>query len=384
VSERTIAVLTSGRQDWGILRPCCEAIRATEGLRLRLLVGGMHLSARHGTTADRIVEDGFEPDLRLDWMGDEGDAAADAGRALQGVARALRGGADALLLAGDRFETAAAAVAATIERVPIAHLHGGEVTEGAFDDAFRNAITKLAHLHLVSNEEHARRVIAMGEDEGSVHVVGAPGLDGATRPDLASRDELEEALHTDLAAPVVIVTVQPTTLDADPAAIVHPILAAMDRVEATYVVTLPNADPGADAVRAALASVAGPRRAVTEALGERRYWGLMRIADAMLGNSSSGIVEAPVVDLPVVNVGDRQRGRHRLANVIDVPAVAGEVETALRRTLDPATRDRIRGHRPPLADGLAGRRVADIIAGWRPAIPPRKRSIPIPWPTPSS
>jgi UDP-hydrolysing UDP-N-acetyl-D-glucosamine 2-epimerase len=379
LSERTIAVLTSGRQDWGILRSCCAAIKATDGLRLRLLVGGMHLSARHGSTVDLVREDGFAPDGTLAWMADEPDPAGDAARALATVAAAIREDVDALLVAGDRFETAAAALAATIERVPIAHLHGGEVTEGAFDDALRNAITKLSHLHLVSNEEHARRVVAMGEDEQSVHVVGAPGLDAAWRHDLAERDELEVVLGIELRPPVVIVTVQPVTLDPDPSAVVWPIVEAMDRIDATWVMTLPNADPGAEAIRGALVAAANrPRRALSEALGERRYWGLMRIAEAMLGNSSSGILEAPIVDLPAVDVGDRQRGRHREANVIAAAPDADAIEAALREALDPGTHERIRGRHPRLADGLAGRRVADIIAGWRPAVPPRKRSMPIP------
>ena len=155
---------------------------------------------------------------------------------------------DALLLVGDRFETAAAALAATIERVPIIHVHGGEQTLGAIDDALRHAITKLSHLHLVSHEEHARRIVAMGEDPGIVHVVGAPGLDGAARDDLSTRDELASELGLALDAPLVIVTVHPATLEPDPVAAARAVAAAMDAVPATYVVTLPNADPDADAV----------------------------------------------------------------------------------------------------------------------------------------
>ena len=153
----------------------------------------------------------------------------------------------------------------------------------------------------------------------------------------------------------------------------------MDAVEATYVVTLPNADPGGAEVRTRMVAAAkGPRRIAVEALGERRYWGLMRIADAMLGNSSSGIVEAPAVDLPVVNVGDRQLGRRREANVIEAAVSPAAVTAALRDALGPETRRRIALLHPPLADGQAGRRVADIIAGWRPPHPPRKRPIPVP------
>ena len=395
MTERTIAVLSSGRQDWGILRSTSEAIRDTPGLGLELLIGGMHLSSRHGHTIDSVLADGFVPAEELDWLAqlahDEGSADRDEGasddppadlqaaRALELIGAALRQRRPAaIVLAGDRFETAAAALAATVERIPIVHVHGGEQTQGAFDDALRHAITKLSHLHLVSHPEHARRVVAMGEDPATVHVVGAPSLDGAFRPDLAGRAELEEVLGLPLRPPVVIVTLHPATLDADPAAVAAPVIAAMDLVPATYVVTLPNSDPGANQVRAAVLNAAAhPGRVAVEALGERRYWGLMRIADAMLGNSSSGIVEGPAVDLPAVNVGDRQAGRRREANVIEAETDAAEIRAALLRALEPGTRARIAAAHPTDVDGQAGRRIADIIAEWHPPVPPRKAPIPV-------
>ncbi len=177
----------------------------------------------------------------------------------------------------------------------------------------------------------------------------------------------------------MIVTVHPTTLDADPSAAVSAVVAAMDAVEATYVVTLPNVDPGASAIRDALeAAVAGRSdRLAVQALGERRYWGLLRIADAMLGNSSSGLIEAPAVGLPVVNVGDRQAGRSRGPNVIDVPPDAAAITAALRRALDPGFRHALPPD-PEAPDGRAGARAAHIIATWRPSRPPRKASIHVP------
>jgi UDP-hydrolysing UDP-N-acetyl-D-glucosamine 2-epimerase len=383
---KTIAILTTGRQDWGILHSTAVAIRSHPDLELRLLVGGTHLSARHGRTIDDVRADGFDPDVVLAWP-DGDDATADpsaatqAATTLEAVGTTLRGAPpDALLLVGDRLETAAAALAATLERVPIIHLHGGEQTLGAFDDALRHAITKLSHLHLVSHEEHARRVVAMGEDPASVHVVGAPGLDAAVREDLPERSDLARDLGLALDAPVVLVTVHPTTLDPDPSAAAKAVVAAMDAVEATYVITLPNADPGGDAVRDLLAAAAAawPRRVAVDALGERRYWGLLRIADAMLGNSSSALIEAPAVDLPAVDVGDRQAGRRAGPNVLHAPADRRHVTDALREALDPTTRAQVAAARPELADGRAGQRIADIIAAWRPPRPPRKPPITVP------
>jgi UDP-hydrolysing UDP-N-acetyl-D-glucosamine 2-epimerase len=379
---REIAVLTTGRQDWGILRSSCFAIRSEPSLTLAVVAGGMHLSPRHGRTVELIEADGFVPAARLAWLPDDDDAdeppaAEQAAAALVQVSDYLRTARpDALLLVGDRFETAAAALAATLERVPIVHLHGGEQTLGAFDDPLRHAITKLAHLHLVSRVEHARRVMAMGEDDACVHVVGAPGLDNAFRPDLADRAELEAALGVRLASPVIVVTVHPATLDADPAAAARAVAQAMDVVPATFVVTLPNVDPGADDVAAVLTAAASrPGRVTVRALGERRYWGLMRLADGMVGNSSSGLIEAPAVGLPVVNVGERQAGRHRAGNVIDVPADAAAVADALRRVLAPGHRAGMALDSEDIADGRAGERVAHIIAAWRPSRPPRKPPI---------
>jgi UDP-hydrolysing UDP-N-acetyl-D-glucosamine 2-epimerase len=379
---RTIAVVTTGRQDWGILHSTCAAIRGHPELELRLIAGGMHLSERHGRTVELIREDGFEPDAELDWLGRGPDPPAhvQAAAALGLIGECLRTDPPgAVLVVGDRFETAAAALAATVSRMPIAHLHGGEQTLGAFDDALRHAITKLSHLHLVSQDEHARRVVALGEDPATVHVVGAPGLDAAVREDLPDRAALERELGIALRPPLIVVTVQPATLDPNPAAVAGAVAEAMDRVDATYLITLPNADPGGEEVRSTLlVAAATDRRRAVEALGERRYWGLLRIADAMLGNSSSALVEAPAVDLPAVNIGDRQLGRHRESNVIDTPAEPRAIAEALRTALLPETRRLVAEGHPPLADGRAGRRVADIIAAWRPSIPPRKAPIDVP------
>jgi UDP-hydrolysing UDP-N-acetyl-D-glucosamine 2-epimerase len=384
---RSIAVLTTGRQDWGILHSTCSAIAARPDLRLWLVVGGMHLSARHGMTVDQIRADGFEPAVELGWLNGTTDPPADvqASAALAAIGSWLRAEPpDALLLVGDRLETAAAALAATVNLVPIIHLHGGELSLGAFDDPLRHAITKLSHLHLASSAEHARRIVALGEDPATVHVVGAPGLDAVFRTDLPDRGELERDLGRSLAAPLVLVTVHPETLADRPTGAAEAVAAAMDAVPASYLITSPNADPGGDAIRrilgvsggdvAGVDSVGG-RRIVVDTLGERRYWGLLRIADAMLGNSSSGLIEAPAVDLPAVNVGDRQLGRQRQGNVIDVPSDASKVVAGLRTALDPAFRAGLAELRPALADGHAGQRIAAIIAEWRPPSPPRKRPL---------
>lgn len=380
-----LGVLTTGRQDWGILRSTCKLAKTTFASRieLTLLAGGMALSKEHGDSAAVMTADGLAPDERIDWLSraqaGQAEVHAQAGAATTMIGDVLaRRRLDALLLAGDRFETMSGALAATLARVPLVHLHGGEETEGAFDNAIRHAITKLAHLHLVSHVEHARRVVAMGEDPKAVHVVGAPGLDNIHRADLPSREELETRLGIPLAGPVVIVTLHPATLGADPSTEALSVCAAMDACDATYVITLPNNDPGASVIRTTLEEAArSPRRVAVESLGERFYWTLLKNADAMLGNSSSAIVEAPAVALPAVNVGARQKGRLRAANVIDVEPVGEAVREGLRRALDPTFRTSIGdASRAAFGDGHAGERILELLAAWTPPVPPIKR-----WPS---
>jgi UDP-hydrolysing UDP-N-acetyl-D-glucosamine 2-epimerase len=337
----------------------------------------MHLARDFGQTATFIEDAGLSPAERLAWIDDHANATSQAAAAVSAVGAALlRQLPDALLLVGDRFETAAAALAATLARVPIVHLHGGEVTAGAVDDALRNAITKLSHLHLVSHEQHAARVIAIGEAVETVHVVGAPGLDNVHRTDLPTRADLERHLGLELIPPVVLVTLQPTTLASAEAANAElkAVTAAMASVPATYIVTLPNNDPGHEQIRNGLVSAARDVRGLAvEALGDRWYWGMLKIADAMLGNSSSALVEAPVVQLPAVNVGDRQLGRLRGANVFDVQAPTPETTSrALQDALSRETRRRLEGMESPFGTGHSAERIVSILGTWTPPQPPRK------------
>lgn len=369
-SRRRIAVLTTGRQDYGLLRSSIRALAACDDWEVRVWAGGTHLLASFGSTIDDVLADGVEVHRRLPFGSDTSDPARDASRAVAEVSDAIRAEAPwALLLAGDRTETLAAALAATLEVVPIAHLHGGEESEGAIDNACRHAITKLAHLHLVSHEVHARRVRQMGEAPDDVIVVGAPGVDNASRSDLPDRAQLERELEFGLDGSVVLVTVHPATLAADPMADVIAVTTAASRVGARYVVTLPNADQGGQQIAAHLRSWAAGREnvLVRESLGERRYWGLLRVASAVLGNSSSGIIEAPSIGVPVVNVGERQRGRLRFGPVRDVAADAVEVEAALRAAL-------AQGRATPSLDlpSGAGARVEAALRAWSPTRPPRK------------
>jgi UDP-hydrolysing UDP-N-acetyl-D-glucosamine 2-epimerase len=343
----------------------------------------MHLNPKYGMTIRHIEEDGFQCQERLEWLPAEreGGTGWQAARALEQTAAALvRNAPEFLLLVGDRYETASAALAATVTAVPLVHLHGGEETEGAFDNALRHAITKMSHLHLVSHRDYAARVTQMGEDPSTVHVVGAPGLDNLLRADLPSRLELEQRLGLALNSPVVLVCVHPTTLATEISEDVDATLAAMGRVRATYVISLPNSDPGNERIRSRLKEFASGKDgvALTEALGDRFFPAMLRVADAMLGNSSAGILEAPAFGVPAVNVGDRQKGRRLGANVISVPPIADAVERALSLALTTNFRKIARKGISDFGVAKAGERIVALLREWRPPRPPRKRFFELP------
>lgn len=351
---RRVAVVTVGRSDYGILRPVLAAVEAEPALELFLVVAGAHLSAAHGATVSEVEADGFAVGARVPMLGDEDTPLASAqalGRGVAGFAEAFAAAQpDIVLVLGDRVETLAAAVAATPLTIPVAHVHGGETTEGAIDDAIRHATTKLSHLHFAATEEYAARLVAMGEEPWRVTVSGAPALDN-----LASLDGA--AAEPPVPEPFLLVTWHPVTLAGEP---VGELLGALGDVDMSVVFTHPNADPGrreiVDAIEAFATS--HERAAVVASLGTRAYFGLMRRAAAMVGNSSSGIIEAPSFELPVVNVGDRQRGRVRAANVVDVPPERTAIAAAVRTATSPEFRAGLRGLRNPYGDGHAAARIA--------------------------
>jgi UDP-hydrolysing UDP-N-acetyl-D-glucosamine 2-epimerase len=370
-----IAFLSTGRQDYGILRSTLALLGSEKRISTQLWIGGMHVAAGFGRTGNAVRSEALAPvrEFRMDPV-DQAPSAV-ASLTLHEVSAAISDeGPQALFLVGDRFETLAAAMAATLARLPIVHLHGGEETEGAMDNVMRHAITKLSHLHLVSHETHARRVRQMGEPEANVVVVGAPGLDHLHRTDLPDRMELSRRLDRKLPDPVVLVTMHPETLGGDPRLQAEVLVAALDRVSACYVVTAPNMDEGGREIRGVFDAWAARRTNVilAESLGERLYWGMLRLASAMVGNSSSGIIEAPAAGVPVVNVGDRQRGRLRFGVVFDVPIDADSIERAVMRALSANSRRAASTAEVPYPTGSAAARIRAALLEWLPSATARK------------
>ena len=367
---RLLAV-TGTRAEYGLLRPILQALHADPAFDVGLVITGTHLADAFGRTVEAIEADGLPIAARIDILEEADDTgvgvARAVGRAIPAIAEAFeRFGPDLVILVGDRFEQLAAAQAALFLRLPVVHLFGGDITEGAFDDSMRHAITKLAHVHLVSSEASARIVRQLGEDPARVHVVGSPAIDELVRRlpiDRASeRAALARELGIRFGEPSLLVTFHPATLDREePVAQLDEILRAVETFGpgAGIVVTKANADPGGRAVNARIDEWAAdrPNVQVFASLGNERYHALLGAVDAMVGNSSSGLYEAPSLGVPTVNVGDRQAGRLRATSVIDVPPEASAIQAGIGRALAGDWSTTVN----PYGDGHATERSVEII-----------------------
>jgi UDP-hydrolysing UDP-N-acetyl-D-glucosamine 2-epimerase len=342
MSAPRLCFVTGSRADYGLLYCVMKAVQADPGLVLQVAVTGMHLSSEFGSTAEVVRSDGFPVSARVDSLvaGDTPAAMAKSiGAGVIGFAdafEALR--PDAVVVLGDRFEIFAAAQAAFVARIPIVHIAGGDVTEGALDEGFRHCITKMASLHCVTNADAAKRVRQLGEDPGRVLVVGSPALDALARTELLGRDALENALGYRFRKRNLLVTFHPATLDATPPeAQLTALLDALDALGPDFgiVFTKSNADAGGRALNEMLAAYVRtrPNCRCFDSLGQRAYWSVMAACDAVVGNSSSGLYEAPSLKKPAVNIGDRQKGRLRAASVLDCPPEPGAIERAVRAAL---------------------------------------------------
>lgn len=367
--KRRVCVVTGSRAEYGLLRWVMQGIREAPELDLQTVVTGMHLAPEFGDTWREIELDGFPIDRKIEMLlgSDTPTAVAKSvGLGTIGFSDALQSLAPHLLLVlGDRFEILSAVTAALFLRIPVAHLHGGELTEGAFDDAIRHAITKMSHLHFVAADEYRQRVLQLGEDPARVHLVGATGLDVISRLPLLDRAALEESLEFKLGARSLLVTFHPATLDEVPAGEqMDELLAAVDSFRDTQLVfTMPNADTAARGLhRQTRDFVAGhPNARAFTSLGQLRYLSCMRHVDAVIGNSSSGLIEAPAMGTATVNIGDRQKGRLRAGSVIDCAPDRAAIVAAISRACSPEFQACLDNVRLSLGDGKASERIVAVL-----------------------
>jgi len=359
-------VVTGSRAEYGLLHRLLQEIDASALLDLQLVVTGSHLSERHGRTVTEIEGDGLPiagfVDMRLD-----GDCPADLtramGRALIGFADELsRLQPDVMVLLGDRYEALAAAEAAMLARIPIAHIHGGEASEGQIDEAIRHALTKMAHYHFVAADPYRARVIQMGEQPGNVFNVGAPGLDAVVEAPTMSFDEAMKSVGFQPRCPLLLVTYHPVTLQRGAAEDARALLSALDEFpDVSIIFTGTNADTDGDEIAHLIDAYVeqhSDRCMQISSFGHTRYVSVLRGADVVVGNSSSGIIEAPAVGTPTVNVGVRQQGRLRAPSIIDCGSDAVSITSAIRSALEPEFQLVSEACETPYGTGGASKKIA--------------------------
>jgi len=368
---RKICIFTSTRAEWGLQQGLAELIRDADNLQLQLLVSGSHLSAKLGMTIDEIETASFLVDARVDILKFDDSPVGicqTMGLALSAYGEALqRLSPDLIVILGDRYESFCLAAAAQVLRIPIAHIHGGETTEGAVDEAFRHSITKMAQIHFPSCEVYRNRVMQLGEAPESVFNVGALGIENIRKIQCLTRAELEASLQFSLQAPFFLVTFHPVTLEhATAGAQVQQLFDALDRFpEHQIIFTKANADTDGQVINEMIDRFAAinPQRCLAVAsLGLKRYLSAMKICSAVIGNSSSGILEAPILKVPTVNIGDRQKGRLRVKSILDCEADTNAISQAIETALTESFRHDIRDLIHPSEQADTAQKIVRMLA----------------------
>lgn len=366
---KKICVVTGTRAEYGLLRWVMEGIRQSPVLELQLIATGMHLSPEFGLTVDAIEEDGFHVDRKVEMLLSSDTAVGitkSMGLGMIGFADALAElKPDLILVLGDRYEILSAAAAAMIARIPIAHLHGGETTEGAFDEAIRHSITKMSHLHFVAAEEYKRRVIQLGEQPERVFKVGGLGIDNILNLKLLTRDQLEAALNFKLAPRNLLITFHPVTLEQSTSAKqMDELLAALAKLEDTGLIfTMPNADTEGRVLFRQIEDFCRlhPNARAYTSLGQLRYLSCIQQFDAVVGNSSSGLAEVPSFKKGTINIGDRQRGRLHANSVIDCEPERQAIAAALSHFFSDEFQHQLLVTKNPYGDGGASEAIVKTL-----------------------
>lgn len=367
---RVIGVVTTARSDYGVLLPLLCELRSRTDLRLLVYAGGTHFAAVNGYSIEEVEAEFDACTIRVpcEFRGDDPSSLAHAmADVLRGYGQAFETQRpDILVVLGDRYDMIPVVLASAPFNIPVAHLCGGEITEGVIDDAIRHAVTKLSHLHFATTEAYARRVSQLGEEEWRIHVVGEPGLDLFTTMELLSKENVYEEFGFDVDLPLSLFTYHPETIGFEQVPIkIAEIMAAADLVQDTQILfTHPNSDTGSACIVDAIRAYARNREKcrVTPSLGKRRYFQFLAHCDCLVGNSSSGIIEAATFRLPVVNIGNRQAGRIEPANVITVATRREAIADAWRRALSSTFRASLSELQNPYGDGKSSVRIANILA----------------------
>ena len=367
---RKICVVTTSRAEYGLLYWLMSLIRDDKELELQIIVSGSHLMDKFGKTSQQIQNDGFKIDEKFEISLDS-DKSSDISNAmaesLLGFSKAFKNlKPDIVVLLGDRYEILSAATSALLEGIPLAHIHGGEITEGAFDDAIRHSITKMSHLHFTSTQDYQKRVIQLGENPENVFYVGALGIESINRMVFLSREDLEKSLNIKFDKNNLLITYHPVTLNYDNTGKdIEELFSVLNELENTNLIfTLPNADPGHETIITKINNFAKEKalnRFVFKSLGQKRYLSVLQNVDAVIGNSSSGIIEVPSLKKATINIGDRQKGRISADSVIHCDNDKKSITNALNKIYSDDFQEMLKHVINPYDNGNSSEKILDVL-----------------------
>ena len=366
---RKILVVTGSRAEFGLLQFLMKEIEKEETLELQIIVTGSHLSREHGFTVDEIKEKGFSANLEIDLNldNDTSDSISNSiGIGIKEFTKAYRIlSPDIIVVLGDRYEILSAAISALISKLPLAHIHGGEVTEGAFDEAIRHSITKMSHLHFVANDIYKKRVIQLGELPQNVYTVGGLGVDALKKTTILPKEDLEKSLGCAFLHKNLLITIHPVTLnEIDSTEELKELLKALDEFkEKRLIFTLPNADPGNQSIRELIGEfvMRHPNARSYESLGSQKYLSCLAYVDGVIGNSSSGISEAPSFKIATVNIGDRQKGRLMANSIINCSFKKNEIKRSIEKIYSSKFQSQLKNTINPYGEGGATEKIVKIL-----------------------
>lgn len=368
--KKKICIVTGTRAEYGLLRPLIDKVVNDESMDLKLVVTGMHLSAEFGLTYKEIEKDGYNIDEKIEIiLSSDSPAATSKSMALALISFSeyfTRVKPDLLIVLGDRYEIFAVATAATLAHIPIAHLHGGETTEGAYDECFRHSISKMSYLHFTSNDIHRNRVIQLGEDPSRVFNVGAIGIENIVNIKLLSKEELEADINFKLDKAYGMVTFHPVTLENNTSEYqIKGLLKALDKYkDMKFIITKANSDTDGRIINRILEEYSSTNKGkvlLSTSMGQLKYLSAMKYSSMVIGNSSSGIIEAPSFKIPTINIGDRQKGRMQAQSIINCEPVKEDIIDAINKGLDNEFLCKIKKMVNPYGNGNTSNKIMNVI-----------------------
>lgn len=366
---KKICVVTGTRAEYGLLKHLMRGIQNSKKLELQIIVTGMHLSKKFGYTINEILDDKFKIDHKVDMklVNDTSlNISKSMGIGIEKFSSCFKKlNPDLVLVLGDRYEIFAAAISAMLSRIPIAHLHGGEATEGLIDEPIRHSISKMSHLHFVASEEYKNRVIQLGEDPKKVFNVGALGLDSISKEELYDQKDLENILDMSFCDRNFLVTFHPVTLEKNSSKnqFKEILNALMKFKDFGVIFTMPNSDLDGEILFSMIKNFVKSRSNsfAFESLGQQKYFSCLKIVDLVIGNSSSGLIEVPSFKIPTINIGDRQRGRLKAASVIDCDPSESAITKSIKRGLSPSFRSSLKKVNNPYGKKGASSRIVSVL-----------------------